>query len=138
MVLSGFSLGSSLSDRLLVVFPDVSHINEGSVSVRSWKPLSSAGMASRSIDMVGDSNTMGPGLLGLLASGGTKTVSNPLAFHFFLPGPWASISSVVEHDLYLFASFRPVEEKLFGEELVFLAATAVSAGLPAAVAAPSY
>ena len=71
MVLSGSSLGSSLSDGLLVVFPVGSHIDGGSVSLRSCKPPSSTGLAPRPIDIVGDNITMGPGLLGLLASGGT-------------------------------------------------------------------
>ena len=63
--------GSSLSDGLLVVFPDGSHIDGGSVSLKSGEPLSSTGLVPRSIDIVGDNVTMGPGLLGLLASGGT-------------------------------------------------------------------
>ena len=82
MVLSGVSL----PEGLLVVFSRLClwdwlfiafslsgeiHIDEGSVSLKSGEALTSTSLVPRSIDIVGDNISLGPGLLGLLASGGT-------------------------------------------------------------------
>ena len=82
--------GVALRDGLLVVFSRLClwdwlfivfslsgeiHIDEGSVSLNSAEELTSTDVSlslfPRSIDIVGDNITTGPGFLGLLATGGT-------------------------------------------------------------------
>ena len=82
MVFSGVALREGLLvvfsrlclwDWLFIVFSlsgDI-HIDEGSMSLKSGEALTSTSLVPRSIDIVGDNITTGPGFLGLLATGGT-------------------------------------------------------------------